>query len=428
MSEEIIEFNRRELDRLAVIQAAASRQLKQATAAQQLGLGVRQVKRLVRAYRTGGAESLISKRRGRRPENALDEEVRRTSMALVKERYADFSPTFAHEKLTEMHGFRFSVETLRKWMMAEGLWRGRSRQYARIHQRRPRRPCFGELVQIDGSPHDWFEKRGPRCTLIVFIDDATSRLLALRFVPAETTQAYMETLRAPLAKHGRPATFYSDKHAIFRINRPDREQELTQFGRAITTLGIGIFHAQTPQAKGRVERANRTLQDRLVKELRLQKINGLDEANRFSSVFLEDYNRRFAVEPQHAEDAHRAVLHSARELDLILCLHHTRKLSKNLSIQFHNTEYQLQGYGKGYRLRGATLTVCEKFDGSVTLLHQGKVLTYRTLQQGEAPIPIADDKTINTQVEEVLRHQRSRPAWRPPPDHPWRQSIVHAAG
>ena len=200
-------------------------------------------------------------------------------------------------------------------MIAEGLWKPRVRKSARINQRRPRRPCRGELVQIDGSPHDWFEGRGPRCTLIVFIDDDASELMALRFAPAETTQAYMETLRAYLAQHGRSVAPYSDKHSIFRVNHPDHEGELTQFTRVLRTHGIEPIHANTSQTKGRVERANQTLQDRQVKELRLGGISDIDAANAFLPGFLSDYNLRFAVPPQNPTDAHRPVLHDPQELD-----------------------------------------------------------------------------------------------------------------
>lgn len=427
MTEETITLSHQEIDRLSVIQSAIRRQLTQAEAALQLGIGIRQVKRLIRAYRIQGAAGLISGHRGKRPNNAIDDAVRRQALQLVQAHYADFSPTFAHEKLTELHGFHFSVETLRQWMMAGGLWQAKSRKQAHIHQRRPRRPRLGELVQIDGSPHDWFEERGPRCTLIVFIDDATSRLMALRFAPTETTQAYMETLSEHLELHGRPVALYSDKHSIFRVNHPDKEGELTQFTRALKTLGIEPIHANTPQAKGRVERANLTLQNRLVKELRLQGIDSIEEANRFLPTFIEDYNRRFAVEPQHADDAHREVLHSPEELELILCLHHARKLSKNLTLQFHNTEYQLQGYGKGYRLRGATVTVCEAFDGSVTLLHKGLTLACRKLQQGEAPVPVVDEKSVHAQIERAKQKQQQKPAWKPPVDHPWRRSSIDSS-
>ncbi len=216
---------------------------------------------------------------------------------LIRTQYGDFGPTLAAEKLHERHEHRLSAETLRQWMIADGLWQPKSRKRARIHPRRPRRPCRGELVQIDGSPHDWFEGRGPRCTLIVFIDDAAGELMALRFAPAETTWAYMQTLQAYLNQHGRPVALYSDKHSIFRINHPEHEGELTQFSRALKTLDIAPIHANTPQAKGRVERANQTLQDRLVKEMRLRAISDIDTANTFLPAFIEHYNQRFAVAP-----------------------------------------------------------------------------------------------------------------------------------
>jgi len=414
-------MSQKEVERLGVIQLALGKKLKQREAACQLGLSVRQVKRLVRRYRDQGAAGLVSGRRGRRPNNAIAEVVRQEVLDIVRAHYADFGPTLACEKLVERHGYTLSVETLRQWMINEGLWEPKRRKQARIHQRRPRRPCLGELVQIDGSPHDWFEDRGPRCTLIVFIDDATSRLMALRFVPAETTEAYMQTLNGYLQQHGRPVALYSDKHSIFRVNRPEREGELTQFSRALKTLDIEPIHANTPQAKGRVERANQTLQDRLVKELRLQGISDLDAANAFLPGFIADYNTRFAVEPQSPVDAHREVLHTTGELALILCLQHSRKLSKNLTLQYKNREYQLTGQGQGYRLRGAQVTVCEAFDGSVTLLCKGRSLTYRLLSEGEPPIPLDDEKSVQATVDRARDAQRNRPAHKPPPDHPWKR-------
>ena len=262
-------MSRKEVDRVGVMQQVAERRILQQEAAARLGISVRQVKRLLARLRGEGPEGLVSRRRGRRPNNAFPQDLRQEIVALVRSHYADFGPTLAAEKLTERHGHVLSVETLRQWMQAEGLWQVRARRVAAIHPRRPRRHCRGELVQIDGSPHDWLENRGPRCTLIVFIDDATGALLGLRLAPSESTQAYMETLREVLQQHGRPVALYSDRHSIFRVNHPDHEGEITQFTRALQTLDIQPIHARTPQAKGRVERANQTLQDRLVKGKRL---------------------------------------------------------------------------------------------------------------------------------------------------------------
>jgi len=412
------------VDRLEVIQQVAIKQLRQQDAARQLGLSVRQIKRLLVRFREDGAAGLISGRLGRQPGNALSEAVRQEVLGLVRTHYADFGPTLACEKLAERHDHRLSAETLRQWMIAEGLWKPKVRKSTRIYQRRPRRPCRGELIQIDGSPHDWFEGRGSRCTLIVFIDDATSELMALRLVPAETTQAYMETLRDYLTQHGRPVALYSDKHSIFRVNRVDHEGELTQFTRAIKTLDIEPIHANTPQAKGRVERANQTLQDRLVKELRLADISDMKAANAFLPSFIRDYNQRFAVPPHSVSDAHRSVLHNAAELDLIFCRHETRKLSKNLALQYKNREYQLTEQGNGYRLRGEQVTVCEAFDGTVSLLHKGCPVSYRILGEGAPPIPLDDEKSIHTTVEQAKCIQLNRKTHKPPPDHPWRRPTI----
>ena len=427
MTEGVVTMSHQEVDRLGVIQQVAGKQLRQRDAARQLGMSVRQVKRLVARYRVEGAAGLVSRHRGKRPGNAIADAVRQEILGIVRGNYADFGPTLACEKLAERHGHAVSVETLRQWMIAEGLWQAKRRRQARIHQRRPRRPCRGELVQIDGSPHDWFEGRGPRCTLIVFIDDATSELMTLRFVPLETTQAYMETLAAYLTQHDRPVALYSDKHSIFRVNHPEREGELTQFTRALKTLDIEPIHANTPQAKGRVERANQTLQDRLVKELRLAGISDIEAANAFLPRFIADYNAHFAVPAQNPTDAHRPVLHSQEELDLILCLHHTRTLSKNLSFQFKNREYQLTGQGHGYRLRGARITVCEAFDGTVTLLHQGQRLAYRVLREGEPPIPLDDEKSLHQTVDAAKVRQQATPTRKPAPDHPWRLAPIGKA-
>ena len=414
-------MSRKEVDRLEVIQAVAGKRLKQADAGRQLKLSVRQVKRLVGRYRGEGAAGLVSGHRGKRPNHVIADGVRQAVIAQLREHSADFGPTLAWEQRVEHHGHTLSVETLRQWMIADGLWQPKRRQRVRVHQRRPRRPCLGELVQIDGSPHAWFENRGPRCTLIVFIDDATGRLMARRFAPAETTQAYLETLDQYLDQHGRPVALYSDKHSIFRVNHPAHEGELTQFSRALKTLAIEPIHANTPQAKGRVERANQTLQDRLVKALRWHGLADLKAGNAFLPTFMADYNARFAVEPPSPVDTHRPVLHSPAERALILCLHHTRTLSKNLTLQFKNREYPLQGQGQGYRRRGAAVTVCENFNGTGTVLHQSRPLPYQVLAEGEPPIPLDDEKSIHHTIEQAKARQATRSAYQPAPDHPWKR-------
>ena len=239
----------------------------------------------------------------------------------------------------------------------------------------------------------------------------------------EQVLAYMEALGVYLGRYGRPVALYSDRHSIFRINHGRQEGKVTQFTRAVRTLDIEPIHANTPQAKGRVERANQTLQDRLVKELRLEGIGGMDEGNDFLPTFMADYNRRFAVASKSKEDAHRAVLHDAAELDLILRRHGTRKLSKNLTFQYLNREYQITGQGKGYRLRGAPVTVCDAFDDKVDILHKGRSLAFRVLAEGEAPVALDDEKSVQHTVNEARARQRARLRYKPAADHPWNRMI-----
>ena len=279
----------RELDRAEVLRLVVERRLGVNEAAERMGVTRRQASRLLKAFRADGVAGLVSKRRGRPSNRRHLEAFRSTVMTLVAEHYADFGPTLAAEKLLERHGIAVGKETLRGWMVADGLWQTRTERRKRVQQPRPRRERFGELVQIDGSQHWWFEDRGPKCTLIVFIDDATGRLLHLRFCPSESTFDYLQAATASIGEHGKPLAYYSDKHAIFRTPKAGRKTRgehngMTQFGRALDELNVDIICANTPQAKGRVERANRTLQDRLVKEMRLEGIATIEAANAFAEL------------------------------------------------------------------------------------------------------------------------------------------------
>jgi len=288
-----------ELRRLEVLRDVDRGGLPVRAAAQLLGRSERQVWRLLREFRAAGAVGLVSKKRGRPSNRRTAAAVRAAALWIVRQKYADFGPTLAAEKLAAEHGFSFSSETLRKWMIADGLWRDR-KQRKSIHQPRRRRDCIGELVQVDGSEHWWFEDRGPQCTLLVFVDDATSRLMHLQFVESESTFAYFHAARAYLEAWGKPVAFYSDKHGVFRVNHPGAlgGDGMTQFGRALHALNIDIICANSSPAKGRVERANKTLQDRLVKELRLAGAATLAEGNALLPVFIADYNARLAKPPE----------------------------------------------------------------------------------------------------------------------------------
>lgn len=416
--DELLTMSKRELTRLEVMQRIKDKRLTQKVAAEMLGLSVRQVKRLFRAFKTQGAKGLVSARRGKESNNRLDERVVQKALDLIYERYRDFGPTLAHEKLVEVHQLKISDESVRKIMIAEGIWKPKRAKRPEVHQMRERRACFGELVQIDGSDHAWFEERGPKCTLLVFIDDATGQLMELCFVPDETFLAYCEATRHYLECYGKPVAFYSDKHGIFRVNqeRPlGITSGLTQFGRAMQELDIQIICANTPQAKGRIERANQTLQDRLVKELRLRDISDMESGNAYLSEFREDFNRRFAVPPRSSHNAHRPLL-KTDNLDWILTYQETRTLSKNLTAQFKNVIYQIQSNRPGYALRNAKVTVCENAKGEVTILYHNKSLSYTIYQKPTQQSTVVDSKTLNRQL---------RTPTPPAPNHPWRRYGLH---
>jgi transposase len=419
--DELLSMSSKEITRLEAMQRIRDKRLTQKEAARMLNLSVRQVKRLYRAYKARGAKGLISARRGKPSNHRVDERVEQRALDLLKAKYEGFGPTLAHEKLTEVHGLRISRESVRKLMIIEGLWKAKRAKKPSVHQMRERRACYGELVQIDGSEHAWFEERGPKCTLLVYIDDATGQLMELWFVPDETFFAYCEASRHYFERHGKPVAFYSDKHGIFRVNQP-RPMGLssgqTQFGRAMQQLDIQIICANTPQAKGRIERANQTLQDRLVKELRLRGISDIAAGNAYLPEFQADFNRRFAVLPRSAHDAHRPLL-KADNLDLILTHQESRTLSKNLTVQANQVVYQIQSDRPGYALRNAQVTVCENAKGEVTILYNNKPLAYSIFHKPIRQAQIVDTKTLDRQIK------IPKP---PPPDHPWRQYGHHLNG
>jgi len=429
MQKELLTLSRKELDRLGVMKMLQEKRLKQKGAAERLQLCVRQIRRIISRYRKQGPAGLASRKRGKSSNRRLPEDFREQAMFNVKKSYHDFKPTFAQEKLSECHGIAVSVSTLRKWMIEDGLHTVRRKRRAAFHQLRERRPCFGELIQIDGSHHRWFEERGGICALIAFIDDASGRILFMRFYPAETSEAYMDGMRHYLNKYGRPVSFYSDKDSVFRINREEVKLALglTQVGRILKTLDIELICANSPQAKGRIERSFQTLQDRLVKELRLAGISSIAEANRFLEGYRKRFNKRFAVKPRSPENAHRPVRHSQEELDVIFSFQEPRILSKCLSMQYQNTIYQILPEGPGLSLRGARVVVCENSKHDIRILYRGRFLPFATITKGGRYTPIADAKTVNALIDQANGLQKKHPAWKPPVDHPWRHLKINCA-
>ena len=338
-------------------------------------------------------------------------------MALIRDRYADFGPTFAHQKLTEDHGLTLSIETLRAWMITAGLWVARAHRAPRSYPPRTRRACLGELIQIDGSDHAWFEDRGPKCTLLVYIDDATSRLMELCFADSESTFDYFRATHRYIDRHGKPMAFYSDRHSIFHVQARDRAQSgpgLSQFGRALRDLNIDSICANSPQAKGRVERANGTLQDRLVKELRLRGLNDPGTADPFLPVFMADYNQRFAQPPRVAHDAHRA-LHADEDLTQIFTLQDTRQIGRQLTVHYKRDLYILEDSVENRRLRGATALLREAEDGALTIWANGRRLAAHRHGKDHAEIDpgvVVDHKHLDGVFEWIAAQQRERDAAR----------------
>ena len=378
----LLTMSHKELHRVEIIQKLVEKRFTETEVADRLDLCIRQVRRLKRAYIDHGPEGLITQKRGSPGNRRHPESIKALSLALIKTHYSDFRPTFAAEKLLENHGITVSRETLRQWMIAAELWVPRDKRLARAYQPRYRRDCLGELIQIDGSDHAWFEDRAPKCTLLVYIDDATSRLMELRFVKSESTFTYFEATHHYLNNHGKPVAFYSDKHSTFRTNKKGEMggDGVTQFGRALTELNIDIICANSSQAKGRVERVNRTLQDRLVKELRLRQLSTMEDANNYLPEFIERHNKQFSKPPSNDRDLHRELL-PHDDLKEIFCWQETRTLSKSLTVQYDRVVYLIKDSVETRKLARNQVTVYDYPDGSVKIKYQGKELPSSVFDQ-----------------------------------------------
>lgn len=419
---EIVKLSQAELHTAEVLQKCLARQLTNGQAAAQLGLSVRQVQRLKRALQRQGVKALASKKRGRPSNHQVPTALKARACELLHLRYPDFGPTLAHEKLGEVHQLPLSRETVRQLMIAEGLWKPHRAKRAALHPLRPRRAQRGELVQIDGSPYAWFEDRAPQCTLLVYIDDATGELLQLFFTAAETTHSYLQATEQYLLEHGRPLAFYSDKFGVFRINHPNdlKSDGTTQFARALTELDIDLICANTAQAKGRVERAHQTLQDRLVKELRLRGLSHIATANAFLPHFRADFNRRFAVQAREPHDAHRP-LRVTDDLTRCLALREQRTLSKNLTLSYNRTVYQVHTPRPRYALRHAKVEVRERWDGTLHILYRDRPLEFTVYREPPRQAELLTSKELNAALDAHAACPKKRKARVPAAEHPWRK-------
>jgi transposase len=430
------------ISRAGVLEKLIRKEIKQKKAAKILGLSVRQIKRLVRQYKVEGLEGLIHKGKGKTSNNKADQKKLDLAIEIIKDHYLDFNPTLAHEKLVENHHFSYSLSRLRSEMIKVKLYQPKKRKKAVIYQSRERRAARGELVQLDGSPHKWFEDRAASCNLNVVVDDATGRPF-LEFSRSETTQSYFKFLENYISRFGLPAAIYTDRHVIFSNNKspnldyrkPSKEDNrhgLTQFGRAMKELGIEHILASTPQAKGRVEKLNLTLQDRLVKEMRLKGISSIEEGNAFLPEFTKKYIDKFSVEPRSKVNMHHR-LSRAIDLSKILCVKKVRVLSKNLTCQYKNTLYQIKSNKSAYRLRRMAVTVTKRYDGTVNIFDsKNKPLTFSSLKILKKP-RVVHSKQINKTVDGILikRSQQDRlkkNPWASNPDEFDSQSVYKPLG
>jgi transposase-like protein len=423
-------MSQRERDRLRVIQEVASgeegaQRLTQARAGELLGLSERQVRRLVKRYREAGDGGLIHRGRGRRSNRRTPAGTRQRVVKRLRKTYAGFGPTLAAEKLAERDGLVVSRETVRRWMIAEELHEPRRRR-VEARKWRERRACYGELVQMDTSTHDWFEGRGEEAVLISMIDDATGRLW-MRFYPTDSTATNMAHLREYIVRCGRPVALYADRASHFKATRPatiaeqlEGREAQTQIQRALGELQIEYIAAHSPQAKGRVERSFGTAQDRLVKELRLADIATIDAANAFlEATYMPLVNRRFTVEPRCAVDAHRSA--DGFDLDAIFSVQENRMVANDYTIRLHNTRYQITQRPLPPGLRRSRVLVEQRLDGSLRLRHRGRYLRCERLGPAPPSAPAAPAPVgLRPPSAGAAKPQRPAPPT-PKADHPWKR-------
>jgi hypothetical protein len=397
-----------EIKRLHVIQKVLERVIKQVEAAEMLSLSSRQIRRVVKRIRLEGDGGIVHKSRGRPSNRRIPDKIRNKVLRLYRKKYEDFGPTLASEKLLERDGVRISDETLRLLLMESGDWK-KSRKARGHRQWRQRKDYYGEMVQMDGSHHDWFEGRGSWCVFMGYIDDAMGEVFG-RFYAYEGTIPAMDSFKRYIKKNGLPMSLYLDKHATYKSTaKPTIQEELnntgalSEFERALKELEVELIHANSPQAKGRIERLFKTLQDRLVKEMRLRGIRTIEEGNRFLEEYLPVYNRRFAVCPKEKDNLHRPL---GREVDLdgILCMKTERTLRNDFTVAHNNKFYQVEDH-----IHTSKVIVQDRLDGSIRITYKNRDLRFREIS--ERPKPVRPPSTV----------LKVRKPPTPETNHPWRR-------
>lgn len=402
--EDILIMSKEEARRLYVIRKVIEGEVEQVEAADMLYLSTRQIRRIVERIQEDGDKGVVHKARGRGSNRRKPEKLKDRVIGLYRKEYEGFGPTLATEKLQEVDGITISDETLRQWLIASGDWK-KSRKRVKHRRWRERRAHSGAMIQIDGSHHEWFEGRGPKCVLMGYIDDATGEVFG-RFYGFEGTMPAMDSFIRYVKKYGIPLSIYLDRHTTYKspgkTSLEDEEEPLSQFERAMGELGVEVIHAYSPQAKGRIERLFGTFQDRVVKEMRLRGIKSIEEANAFLESYLPGYNSRFAVKPMESADLHREI---PKGLDLygILCIKTERRLNNDFTVAHDNKFYQIED-----KIKAATVIVEERLDGTMRITHNRRLLTYKKL-------PAKPEK------QRKLCIPKKRVKHRPAADHPWRK-------
>lgn len=418
------QMNAKEQQRERVIQELVRGAIDGTEAAHKLQVSIRQIKRLKKNYLEQGSQGLIHGMRGTVGSRKTKSEVEEKVIEIIRNHYHDFGPRMATEKLAAIHGIKLDDETIRQMMIRAGLWKGRKRRSKEYHCWRERRAHYGELQQFDGSYHDWFEGRNPdipEACLLASIDDATGKITKAVFAPNEGVEAVMRFWWEYILVHGIPQGVYLDKFSTYKINHQaatDNHDLMTQFQRAAKTVLMGLITAHSPQAKGRIERLFKTLQDRLVKELRLHGISTIAEANVFlETVFIPWFNDMFAVVPKGDKDMHIPISEALRkELPSIFAQHHTRLVNSDFTIQFHNTWYQLEEVQPVTVYKRDKVLIEERLDGTIHFKYKDAYLKAFALP--EKPKKLKKEPTILT---------THRLNWKPAPDHPWRNYITSSA-
>lgn len=417
MTKDVITMSKKEFERLSIIHKVINKRITQLKAAEMIGIGDRQIRRIVKKVELHGDTAIIHGNRGcesprKIPVKKIDEITR-----IIKKRYHDFGPLFASEKLFECHDIKISKEKLRQIMIEADIWTPKKESSKTIHQWRERRHHWGEMPQMDGSTHDWFEGRGPKCTLMAYVDDATSSLFA-RFYDFEGTFSAMDSLRRYINLHGLPQSIYFDRHSTYKTTRqPNQDEALkdeyakTQFGRSLKELEIKPIFALSPQAKGRIERNFKTLQDRLVKELRLANVSSIEEANLFLETYLPKYNAKFARDPLNKENFHKPLPKNI-DLDNIFCLKEFRSIGRDYSFRWKNRIFVLNN--PSITLKKQRICVMEQFNGKISAKFKDKLLDIMEVTQSD----LQAIAKVQKATQKFIKKQRVY--FKPPKNHPWR--------